>query len=134
MTDDTKYLAIPWKEKGRDYKGCDCWGLVRLFLKDDCGLDLASLDGDYTHCRNIGEIRRLVQERKKDWTLIEPPEADRGDVVELSLSPRDYHVGIMISPRMVLHIEEGDWPTIQSISGKRIKGRLRGIWRYAGAC
>jgi len=133
MIDDyTKYLAIPWKDKGRDYSGCDCWGLVRLFLKDDCGLDLAALDGDYATARDVQAVRELADREKARWIPIKPQNAQKGDVVELSLSRADYHVGVMINEKMVLHIEHGSWPVIALLGGKRIRGRLRGIFRYVG--
>ncbi len=38
------YFSIPFKKFGRDYKGCDCWGFVRLVLKNECNINLPILD------------------------------------------------------------------------------------------
>lgn len=35
-----KYLSIPYRAGGRDWSGCDCYGLVRLILKEEKGIEL----------------------------------------------------------------------------------------------
>lgn len=34
------FIGIPFKAGGRDYKGCDCYGLMRLALRDMFGFEL----------------------------------------------------------------------------------------------
>ncbi len=36
----SKYVNIPYKYKGRDFNGCDCWGLVKLIFKKEKGITL----------------------------------------------------------------------------------------------
>jgi len=31
----SKYTNIPYKYKGSDFNGCDCWGLVKLIMKEE---------------------------------------------------------------------------------------------------
>lgn len=39
-----KYFSIPYKKYGRDYSGCDCYGFVRLILKEEKGIELPFFD------------------------------------------------------------------------------------------
>ena len=36
----SKYINIPYKYKGSDFSGCDCWGLVKLIMKEEKGVEL----------------------------------------------------------------------------------------------
>ena len=40
MIDYKKYLEIPYKPLGRDWNGCDCWGLLCLIAKGEYGITL----------------------------------------------------------------------------------------------
>ena len=34
------FIGIPYLAGGRDFKGCDCWGLVTLYYREALGLEL----------------------------------------------------------------------------------------------
>lgn len=35
-----RYIGLPWKIGGRElHGGIDCWGLVRLVMRDEAGID-----------------------------------------------------------------------------------------------
>ena len=130
MIDYSRYQEIPWKDKGRGWNGCDCWGLACLFLREECGVTVQD-PGSYVTCRDIERVRRIAEEEKRNWVLITAP--IKGDVVDLSLSERDFHVGVVVTPGWVMHIEQGGWPQIVELKSKRIFGRIRGYWRYRGS-
>ena len=41
---EEKYLSIPYKKQGRGWDGCDCYGLARLVIKEESGVDLPSFE------------------------------------------------------------------------------------------
>ena len=48
-----KYVGIPFVSGGRDKTGLDCYGLVRLVLRDEYGYNLPVFNGDYTNADNV---------------------------------------------------------------------------------
>ena len=42
-----RYIGLPWKIGGRElHGGIDCWGLVRLVMRDEAGIDMPSWGDD----------------------------------------------------------------------------------------
>lgn len=66
-----RYLDIPYKDGGRDWDGCDCWGLVRLILAEERGIVLPSFS-DVTDLSSFLEVRRMFKEVDSpgDWDLV----------------------------------------------------------------
>lgn len=44
-----RYYRIPYKEGGRDWDGCDCWGFVRLVLLEEGKAELPLFRGVCTN-------------------------------------------------------------------------------------
>jgi hypothetical protein len=60
MQDVRAYVGIPFRERGRDHNGCDCWGLVAWCSASAFSLELPSLDG-YASVRNRERIQGLIE-------------------------------------------------------------------------
>lgn len=148
MKDFSKYLAIPFKSRGRDFAGCDCWGLCRLFLKNEMGIEADSFS-EYG-VENYRFVKEFVESEKQNWSLIqcgmriadcgikdlnselrtpysELPQV--GDIVELK-SGRQWHIGIVAADGYILHIEEGNFAKLVSMKNPVIKNRIHQFWRH----
>ena len=98
------WVGIPYREGGRDRSGCDCWGIVRLYLMETHGLELPSFDGptipaDHPYLTDI-RAERLP------WREIRDPEPRRvGDIGLWRRPGRELHAGVLVSasPALVLH-------------------------------
>jgi murein DD-endopeptidase len=40
MTDFSQYIGIPYVAGGESFAGCDCWGIVQLWYRNELGITL----------------------------------------------------------------------------------------------
>ena len=130
MNDYSRYLKIPWKDKGRDFSGCDCWGWARLFANYECGL--AIKDISYSSCKNVHELQRIAGIEQQKWCTIDLSDVRKGDFVDLSREGRDYHIGVMVTDKLIGHLEVNAFPVLVNKNSFKIRNRIKGVWRYVG--
>lgn len=137
------YLRIPFLDRGNDRSGCDCWGLLRLILAEQCGIALP----DYAGTVEAGDWKTKVRELTggaagADWREIEKGRERAFDGVlmrgqfrnEGRLHSRPVHVGVVIDPGRLIHTEAGSGVTIADYRNHpAMRSRVVGFYRFAGA-
>jgi cell wall-associated NlpC family hydrolase len=126
MKDYSKYLAIPYKERGRDFKGVDCWGLVRLFLLNEFKIEIGNFN-QYS-VANLEEVKQVAEIEKKNWITVQSPEV--GDVAEIQMTKRGWHVGVIVHPGLILHISNDRFSEMSTLTSPLICRSIKGYWRY----
>lgn len=109
------YIGIPFEPYGRNRRGIDCWGLYRLVLREQVGVELPAFDtvnandGD-----EIADVMR-IEATGDEWQPIELADAYNFDCVLMrafysnkrqGLEAAPTHVGCFVFPWRVLHIEK----------------------------
>ena len=132
------YMGIPFKARGRDIHGCDCWGLVRLVLWDKRGVILPDYDS-YDIPTSPQAAHQLTTAAKDGtWQEVSKPRAldvavmtsvVRGMDGALQRTP--VHVGVMVSANHVLHLEDGVGVLCQPIKDPAIVRRVHRFMRCA---
>lgn len=91
------YIKVPFKERGRDRDGADCWGLVMLVYLEQLGVKLPSLLF-YEDTFDFSTIRKLVSEQtaSDDWEEVERGQEKPFDVVVSRMVGYETHVGIVV--------------------------------------
>lgn len=110
-----KYLGMPYKDQGRDFEGVDCWGLIWLVYTTEGVAEIPSYGTMSQH--TIQEAMKTIQADSagKDWVQVVPGTEEEFDVVLLDAPLRlenrlrliPFHVGVVTSPGVMMHIEEG---------------------------
>lgn len=123
-----KYIGLKYKEKGREFDGVDCWGLVRLFYKNEYQIDLPSFSSEYTQT-DTGRIQELIAQYKEGWEQIEQPE--EGSIVLFRVLGSESHVGIVVNETQFLHVRENQDSAIETLDGSMWKKRIVGYFKYS---
>jgi cell wall-associated NlpC family hydrolase len=102
------YIGIPYVDLGRDETGCDCYGLVRLVLKENTNIDLperqsADPNNFRLSSQTIISVSRTLEE-------VDLQDRKKYDIVIMSHGYRPTlpcHVGIVFDDLKILHTEKG---------------------------
>jgi cell wall-associated NlpC family hydrolase len=126
------YVGLPWREKGRDRTGLDCYGLVRLVYADELGIDLPSYAEAYAGIAERAEIAALIAADAARWPWVPVAQGEERafDVAVFRRGRLEAHVGIVVGGRRMLHILEGCQACIAACDGRAWSPRHAGFYRY----
>lgn len=121
-------VGVPYKSKGRDLLGADCWGLLRLFYIQEFGIVLPSYDEHYTDAFDKESVTGAINSLKSDWVEVSEPKY--GDAIKLRLSGHPCHVGVYLGNNEFLHTQHGHDSCIDRLDGIKWKNRIDGFYRH----
>lgn len=134
-----RFIGLPFTDGGRDaFSGVDCWGLVRLVMKERAGIDLSGYSTISE--ADFAAVSHAIDEAKSgnEWTHVPTGEQKALDVVEMSLPARNgnrvsflpLHVGLLVTNSWMLHTELATGSRLSPITDKQIAKRILGFWRH----
>jgi cell wall-associated NlpC family hydrolase len=97
-----KYLQIPFHHLGRDFKGCDCFGLVRLFYREEFNITLPDYT-DYEENWHLLDARRITKSYTKFGFSKKKDAPQYGDVLLLDEAGYPKHLGVVVAGGYFLH-------------------------------
>jgi hypothetical protein len=131
------YVGLPFKEKGRDRNGIDCWGLNWLVQREAFHRDVPRFDGRYETVADVKELERLIRNEMPTARPVAPkPGATAFFIVDGHLA----HVGVVVTtpyqgafdPGYFLHAQHGIDSCVDRYIGMRWNRRLSGFYEYEG--
>lgn len=126
--DVSKFLSIPFKEKGRDYTGCDCWGISYLIYRDVRGIELPLYLDGYHNSSDAEEIGKIVRNEKSLWDRVSPPAPF--DLVNIRMLGEPMHIGVCIGMGKFIHCSSKIGVTKESLNSFKWESRILGYYRY----
>jgi cell wall-associated NlpC family hydrolase len=121
-----KYVGIPFRSNGRDFNGCDCYGLVRLVFHNeyDIGLPEFNIYSNALDCHETVNIfkdfvpvicgSKISKPEEKAVCLIRT----KGGLLS--------HVGIYAGDGFILHTRNKTGAVCERISSRFFTGRIEG--------
>ena len=123
-----KYIGIPFVSNGRALSGCDCYGLVRLVLRNEYGVDLPELSDNYTNALNVKETARLFAEHLPVLAAKKINAPEERSVVVITEHGATAHIGIAAGGGYVLHTGIKTGSVCQRETHPGLRGRIEGYY------
>lgn len=123
-------IGIPFIEGGRSLKGCDCYGLVKLYYKHILNIDIPDTKIKPNQTKRI--LINYLNEIESNWITLDKPTKD--NVVAFTYNPNHpnivTHFGVMISETKVLHCLGKINSHIDDIDSIRIKPFIKAFHKW----
>jgi len=122
------YIGLPYKAKGREVSGLDCYGLVYLFYRDKLGLKIPSYSEDYLHSEHWSSVAEAIIKNLPNWVKVDKPKY--GDMLVFNILGLPVHTGIYLGPNDFLHSFMKTNSCIERLDSITWNRRLQGIYRW----
>jgi cell wall-associated NlpC family hydrolase len=126
----SKYLAVPYADKGRTLEGWDCYGLYRYLQAERHGIELPSWDDSYTSAEDGPAVAASMGERLGSWVAVPLGSEQEGDGIVFRLGGIPWHCGYVIEPGIMLHALQGRMTAIERYNSHLWQKRIEGIYRW----
>ncbi len=136
------YVGLPFADGGRTRDGCDCWGLVRLVLAEQCGFEVPSYAG--ISARDTGRVAAEFRHgiETGGWREIDRKAVEAFDVVVMRGVVRaggevgigEVHAGIAVDGKRLLHVEEGKNAVLVRLKSPTVAHRISRVFRSVQPC
>ena len=126
----SKYLRVPYLDKGRDLKGWDCYGLYRWVLAERHGVLVPSYSDDYASAEDADTVGAALA-RYRPGVARPVPLGDEceGDGIVFCIGGVPWHCGYVISPGIMLHARRGCDTAIERYYAPQWVRRIEGIYK-----
>ena len=124
-----KYVGLKYQSRGRDWSGVDCYGLVKLFYRQELGVELP--DYNYSDADNMQEVSLCAVAGRSNpnlWTRVLT--AAWGDVVMFRIAGLPAHIGVVLNNRDFLHAFHGRNACVESLESINWRQRIDGYFRW----
>ena len=127
MLDLRPFLAIPYKHKGRDYSGADCWGFLIIFYHAILNKKLADFEEDYTPNWTFKNRVHILESFHKQFEKIDKP--NLYDIVLFqNRQGIANHGGVVLGYGKFIHCCK-DGVLVDSYNREGWKRRINGFYR-----
>lgn len=129
------YFAIPYRARGRDRTGCDCWGLVRLVYREQLGVDLKSFAEIAP--TDVKGVTAAIAAEQPAWSRHPFDGRREFDVVIMrarlaingvAVAP-EMHIGIVTPDLNILHTEQPQGVACVTADHPTMVRRVAGVYR-----
>jgi cell wall-associated NlpC family hydrolase len=120
-----EYIGIPYKFGGDSLDGCDCYGLVKMILKDQFNKILP----DFTH-KNADQraLSFLVDEALPLLNVTKTNKPDIGSIVIIKLLGYTCHIGLCLDSVTMIHTLHNHNSIIARHDSRQWRKKIEGFY------
>lgn len=121
-----KYVGIPYQSRSDKFSGSDCYGLCRLFYREELGIDLPDYFDLYADAEFGLQVSAaiLANRSQGNWKEVESPELF--DIVVFNVKGLPAHCGIVLENNEFLHCFPGYNSSIETFDSVKWSKRIDG--------
>lgn len=124
------YVGLPWSDGGRSRDGYDCFGLVRLVLAEQLGIELPSYSEAYVTASDREAVSTLIKGELGPWRSISAGWERPLDAVLMTEAGIPRHIGVVASTGYVLHMPPGRESVVEPYRFGKLRLRVAGFYRH----
>ena len=130
MIIDPRFTKTPFVNKGRSFKGADCYGILKLYYKVHLGIEIPEIIIHPDDTKKIMDT--YLEEISKNWIQIDKPEAHCAVAMNTSekYPKRITHFGVMIDNKRILHTFRKWGCNVIRIDNPIISTQIKGFYRW----
>lgn len=113
---------------GIKYSEMDCFELVRVFYKQEMGLELKHYYD--SQGKDPKEAESLIYTNMGDFQKVEVSELSFGDILLIKIKGIESHIGVALGPQYFLHTTKATGSVIENLA--RWKNAITGAYRPRG--
>lgn len=121
-----KYLGTPYRHRGRDMTGLDCWGLIKLIFQD-IGIRLWDIEEEYTPDWSWTGKDHFIENYWREWTPVQKPVIFDGLLFKIG-SEHANHAGVSLGENNFIHATKLG-VIVSKFGDRKFKGSLIGAYR-----
>lgn len=124
-----KYVGIPFLSGGRDDRGVDCYGLIRLILNNEYGYDLPLLANTYDNALDVFETGSLFRKYVPLLCGERISEPKEQAVALLKMRGLPSHVALYAGDDFIIHAMSKNGVACERLSRPLLKSMIEGWYR-----
>lgn len=121
-----KYLGVPFKHRGRDITGLDCYGLI-VCVYADCAIKLFDIDEEYPANWGAKGKNYFLENYYKQWEKVESPK-----FLDVVLFKNAHgvcnHAGVYLHNNLFIHTSRKAGTVVTAIPD--FKNKVEGFYRF----
>lgn len=123
-------IGVPFRDKGRERDGWDCWGAVRWGLREAFGIEVPSYLESYLSSQDGEAVSAIIAREAVKWPLCGLEKARPGDVLILRVKGRPWHFGLVSEPPYFIHADKSCGTIRERWDSQLWSGRIVGAHRH----
>ncbi len=123
----SKYIGIPYLNRGRSYQGADCFGLIQLIYRSQFGI--AITEQSYTDSEDRVATGDALKIGKCDWKETHKPKF--GDIVLFTIKGQAVHMGMILDDTRFIHSLKDHNSAVGRLDNPMWRTRIEGTYEWA---